>query len=308
MDSEQLVSNPFQELQNEAMDSGKKSSLTEKLVSVKNNVCEKHFLIKADKLNKELSHTMKKIHENSSELRYQMKLYEINKRKIDLETKQRMQPRRDFSYDAYQIENSEKRLGVLSDSYYLEKKQKFPIRGRNMNDLNATPTVSRARNMLRQQEKEDREDEVNSLATTRLSTPGNFSLSSNKTSIYQRRGSKSAPTSKMSASLRGTLNSQDGDSAKLPSIERQRTKDSHVKFIENVRTSTPDKLVRPQTHGPRIMRRLNAWDSDDDDDFGSKDYINLRQLLFGAESKAPSTVSTELPEPLPGKAQDQCQT
>ncbi|XP_022343039.2 uncharacterized protein LOC111136463 isoform X4 [Crassostrea virginica] len=298
MDSEQLVSNPFQELQNEAMDSGKKSSLTEKLVSVKNNVCEKHFLIKADKLNKELSHTMKKIHENSSELRYQMKLYEINKRKIDLETKQRMQPRRDFSYDAYQIENSEKRLGVLSDSYYLEKKQKFPIRGRNMNDLNATPTVSRARNMLRQQEKEDREDEVNSLATTRLSTPGNFSLSSNKTSIYQRRGSKSAPTSKMSASLRGTLNSQDGDSAKLPSIERQRTKDSHVKFIENVRTSTPDKLVRPQTHGPRIMRRLNAWDSDDDDDFGSTDYINLRQLLFGAESKAPSTVSTGTPRTL----------
>lgn len=68
MDSEQLVSNPFQEMQHEAMENQKKSSLTEKLVSVKNNVCEKHFLMKAEKLNKELSQNMKKIHENSSEL------------------------------------------------------------------------------------------------------------------------------------------------------------------------------------------------------------------------------------------------
>lgn len=118
MDSEQLVSNPFQEMQHEAMENQKKSSLTEKLVSVKNNVCEKHFLMKAEKLNKELSQNMKKIHENSSELRYQIKLYDINKRKIDLETKQRMQPRRDFSYDAFQIENSEKRLGVLSNRFH----------------------------------------------------------------------------------------------------------------------------------------------------------------------------------------------
>ncbi|XP_048745254.1 uncharacterized protein LOC125658141 isoform X1 [Ostrea edulis] len=302
MDSEQLVSNPLQEMQNEAMDNQKKSSLTERLVSVKNNVCEKHFLMKADKINKELSHSMKKIHDNSSELRYQIKLYDINKRKIDLETRQRIQPRRDFSYDAFQIQNSEKRLGVLSDCYYLEKKQKFPIRGRNMNDLNATPTVSRARNMLRQQEKEDREDELSSLAKIRQSTPGTFSLSSNRASIYQRRGSKSAPASKMSASVRETLNSQsnsqDGDSAKLPSIERQKTKDSHVKFTENVRTSTPNKLIRPLTHGPRITRRLNAWDSDDEDDFGSTDYINLRQLLFGAENKTISNGSSGTPRTL----------
>lgn len=298
MDSEQLVSNPFQEMQHEAMENQKKSSLTERLVSVKNNVCEKHFLMKAEKLNKELSQNMKKIHENSSELRYQVKLYDINKRKIDLETKQRMQPRKDFSYDAFQIENSEKRLGVLSDCYYLERKQKFPIRGRSMNDLNATPTVSKARNMLRQQEKEDREEESNSFATTRLSTPGNFSFSSNKTSVYQRRGSKSAPVSKMSASVRGTLNSRDGEFAKLPSIERQKTKDSHVKFRENVRTSTPDRLVRPHTHGPSITRRLNAWDSDDDDDFGSTDYINLRQLLFGTDSKTTSNASNGTPRTL----------
>lgn len=298
MDSEQLVSNPFQEMQHEAMENQKKSSLTERLVSVKNNVCEKHFLMKAEKLNKELSQNMKKIHENSSELRYQVKLYDINKRKIDLETKQRMQPRKDFSYDAFQIENSEKRLGVLSDCYYLERKQKFPIRGRSMNDLNATPTVSKARNMLRQQEKEDREEESNSFATTRLSTPGNFSFSSNKTSVYQRRGSKSAPVSKMSASVRGTLNSRDGEFAKLPSIERQKTKDSHVKFRENVRTSTPDRPVRPHTHGPSITRRLNAWDSDDDDDFGSTDYINLRQLLFGTDSKTTSNASNGTPRTL----------
>ncbi|XP_062583025.1 uncharacterized protein LOC134244798 isoform X1 [Saccostrea cucullata] len=299
MDSEQLVSNPFQEMQNDAMDSQKKSSLTERLVSVKNNVCEKHFLIKAEKLNKELSHNMKKIHENSSELRYQIKLYDINKRKIDLETKRRMQPKKDFSYDAFQINNSEKRLGVLSDCYYLEKKQKFPIRGRNMNDLNATPTVSRARNMLRQQEKEDREEENSTISALRLSTPGTLSLTSNRTSIFQRRGSKSAPASKMSASVRGTLNSQDGESAKLPSIDRQKTKDSHVKFTEHVQTSTPEKRVRPHTHGPRITRRLNAWDSDDDDDdFGSTDYINLRQLLFGAEGKTNSNGSSGTPRTL----------
>ncbi|KAK3086835.1 hypothetical protein FSP39_024246 [Pinctada imbricata] len=286
MDSETLVSNPFQEMTNEAMDNaGKKSSLTEKLVSVKNNVCEKHFMMKASKLNKELSYNMKKIHENASKLRYEAKLYDINKRKIDLETKRRIHPHKDFNYDESQIQKSEQRLGVLEEGYYLDRKQKFPIRGRSMNDLNATPTVSRARNMLRQQEREDREDDLRSMSVSYfgLSTPGTGSLVSSKGSPSMRRGSKSAPPSKMSASMAGMNDSRD---SKLPVIERQKTKDSHVKFSlddTHARTSTPELPVRPKTYTApsSLTRRSTAWDSDDDDDFVQT--INLRALLFGSE-------------------------
>ena len=313
MDSETLVSNPFQEMTNETMDaSGKRSSLTEKLVSVKNNVCEKHFMIKADKLQKELTHNMKKIHENASKLRYEAKLYDINKRKIDLETRKRIHPKKDFNYDESQIQKSEQRLGVLDEGYYLDRKQKFPIRGRSMNDLNATPTVSRARLMLRQQEREDRMEDFRSMTLTQLgfSTPGttSFTSSSLKGSAH-RRGSKSAPPSKMSASGRRTLESNESDdSSKLPMIDRQKTKDSHVKFsIDEThgRTSTPDRRhqIRPKTYTATstINRRQSAWNSDDDDD----DYmttINLRALLFGSESKfsgTPRSITRESARSMP---------
>lgn len=171
MDSEQLVVNPFEDLQKEALDVTKKVSVTEKLVSVKNNICDNHFNIKHGKLQREVNLKMKKIHDSSSALRYEVKVFDINKRKIDLETKQRFQPEKDFTYDATQINNSEKRLGIVQECYYLEKNQKFPLRGRTLNDLDSAPLVSKARNKLREQEQFQKAEEQSRIAA---STPGNI--------------------------------------------------------------------------------------------------------------------------------------
>lgn len=49
-----------------------------------------------------------------------------------------------------------------------------------------------------------------------------------------------------------------------------------MKFRENVRIFIFDRFVRFYIYGFSIIRRFNVWDSDDDDDFGLIDYINLR--------------------------------
>ena len=73
MDSEQLVCNPFQDLQSEVMsEAQKKASLTEKLTSVKNNVCENHFAMERAQLERNKSHILKQLHDRSSKLRYEV--------------------------------------------------------------------------------------------------------------------------------------------------------------------------------------------------------------------------------------------
>ena len=73
MDSEQLVCNPFQDLQSEVMsEAQKKASLTEKLTSVKNNVCENHFAMARAQLERNKSHILKQLHDRSSKLRYEV--------------------------------------------------------------------------------------------------------------------------------------------------------------------------------------------------------------------------------------------
>jgi hypothetical protein len=50
-------------MKEEAMDNAKKVSLTEKLTSVKNNVCENHLQMKNSKLHREITH---KLHHKTS--------------------------------------------------------------------------------------------------------------------------------------------------------------------------------------------------------------------------------------------------
>ncbi|XP_060074525.1 uncharacterized protein LOC132554236 [Ylistrum balloti] len=295
MDSEQLVVNPFEDLQKEALDVTKKVSVTEKLVSVKNNICDNHFNIKHGQLQREVNQKMKKIHDNSSALRYEVKVFDINKRKIDLETKQRIQPEKDFTYDATQINNSEKRLGIMQDCYYLDKQQKFPLRGRTLNDLDSAPLVSKARNKLREQEQLQRAEERSRIAA---STPGALSVNSQSTHvpIWRRRSSKSAPPSSYPAppssiaSTKQYKKETDHNDSKLPSIERPKKSASHVKFSLrddfDKKSSTADRLTRSQTYASTrsvTTRRTTAWeDSDDDmDDLDAMERIDLRALLFG---------------------------
>ena len=77
MDSEQLVSNPFAELQQEAVqqaeqNQGKRNSMTEKLTSVKNNVCEKHFVMARSRLEREKTSRLKQLHDHANRLRHQV--------------------------------------------------------------------------------------------------------------------------------------------------------------------------------------------------------------------------------------------
>ena len=65
--------NPFQDLQSEVMsEAQKKASLTEKLTSVKNNVCENHFAMARAQLERNKSHILKQLHDRSSKLRYEV--------------------------------------------------------------------------------------------------------------------------------------------------------------------------------------------------------------------------------------------
>lgn len=283
MDSEQLVSNPFQDMKEEAMDNAKKVSLTEKLTSVKNNVCENHLQMRNSKLHREITHKLKQIHDNASQLRYEAKVYDINKRKTDLENRKRYEPLRDFSYDESQLRNNMKRLGVATESRYLERRQQFPIRGRTVNDLHPNSTVRQARQVYQRREQQSRQND--SRFRGDFSTPGTATSSakSKRSLLWQRRDSKSAPpASKMSKSL----NFEDG-STKLPSLGEK----SRVKFSLNGPTSlrTPDNLIeRAKTFHPGMHRRQSRWAEGDDDDFeddeDDEEYIDiekLRAVLFG---------------------------
>ncbi|XP_033754659.1 uncharacterized protein LOC117337671 isoform X2 [Pecten maximus] len=309
MDSEQLVVNPFEDLQKEALDVTKKVSVTEKLVSVKNNICDNHFNIKHGLLKREVNQKMKKIHDSSSALRYEVKVFDINKRKIDLETKQRIQPEKDFTYDSTQINNSEKRLGIMQDCYYLDKQQKFPLRGRTLNDLDSAPLVSKARNKLREQEQLQRAEERSRIAA---STPGALSVNSQSTHvpIWRRRSSKSAPPSSYPAAPSSIASGKkskcykerDQTDSKLPSIERPKKSASHVKFSlrdDFDKKSSTDRLTRSQTYASTrsiTTHRTTAWeDSDDDmDDSDPMERIDLRALLFG--DKCSETSGTSRPQ------------
>lgn len=76
MDSEQLVCKPFQDLQLEAVavaEAQKKASMTERMTSVKNNVCENHLLMARSQLHREETQRLKQLHDSSSKLRYEVR-------------------------------------------------------------------------------------------------------------------------------------------------------------------------------------------------------------------------------------------
>ncbi|XP_052060675.1 uncharacterized protein LOC127700961 isoform X2 [Mytilus californianus] len=275
MDSEQLVSNPFQTMKEEAMDNAKKVSLTEKLTSVKNNVCENHLSIKNTKLQRDISYKLKQIHDNASQLRYEAKVYDINKRKTDLENAKRYEPYKDFGYDEMQLKNQTKRLGVVSQSHYLDRKQQFPLRGRTVNDLHPNAVVRAARQIYHRRQVQSRQEDRSRRGD--ISTPGTSvsSAKSRKSLLWQRRDSRSAPPMKSSVSL----NFED-NSTKLPSLSDK----SKVKFALNIKT--PEPIQRAKTFHPGMQRRQSVWqDSDDEyEDDDEEEYIDidkLRSVVFG---------------------------
>ena len=321
MDTEQLVVNPLEVLQKEALDKEKKTSLTEKLTQVKNAVCENHLSLKTDKLKTDITNRLKKVHSNCSDLRYEYKLFDIYKRKNDLENKQRVDPAHDFTYDKKQIKISEKRLGIMTESYYLNKRQPFPLRGRNINDFDSGPTINRARLKMKEQQEYQKEEVQKSRIA--LSTPGSTSMmsASTRVPIWLRRGSKSAPPSAKPFSGKKRRNPYNDqfveDDTHLPVIEHhehQKHKDAHVKFSiqdENeVRLMSPETIplhttIRPSTYTGVVASRrrksmatVSAWGAgsdSEDDEIDIMQKINLRAVIFG--SKPPEHESTPVPRP-----------
>lgn len=317
MDSEQLVSNPYQELQNEAIDSVKKVSFTEKLTSVKNNVCEHQFKSKARHLDRERQHKLRNLHIDSNNLRYEVKLMDIKRRRNNLEIQKRVEPEKDFSYDTRQISNTEKRLGIVSgETYYLDRKQKFPLRGNILRDHNAKPIIKIARrkmhnhtitkNKEQMKENEEREERANTAQT--MSTAVN--ITSNPPSRQEpsrqekyhngRRGSKSAPPLAQGSNERSRSRASyidEENEGKLPTIQSRvgtgNQNKSHVKFkVEDktpFRQSTPQKVQRSKTYHPgmRLTRSSSEafWDSDSDDDYSMSEKVDLRALFFGNKSQ-----------------------
>ena len=331
MDSEQLVCNPYQDLQNEAIDSVKKVSFTEKLTSVKNNVCEHQLKTKARYIDRDRQHKLRNLHIDSNNLRYEVKLMDIKKRRNELEFQKRIEPQKDFSYDTRQISNTEKRLGICTEeSHYLYKKQKFPLRGNILRDHNAKPIIRTARRTMHDRKvsnkkeielKEAKENEERAMTAQTMSTA--LHIISNPPSRQgnlsgTRRGSKSAPPVGQTSGERSrSRNSNVGDDTegKLPTIQsrvgtgNRNTSKSHVKFLVQEKTplsrSTPQQpLERAKTYHPgmRLTRSTSEafWDSDSDDGYSMSEKVDLRALFFGksqngqARNSLPSGMSGTL--------------
>lgn len=329
MDTEQVISNPYQDLQAEALDSAKKTSLTERLTAVRNNVCEHNLRTATSHLEKERTYSMRNIHMDTSNLRYQVKVMDIDKRKNDLAMQKRINPRKDFSYDKRQIQNTAKRLGMTSEeSFYLDKKLQYPLRGNILKDHNAKPLIKKARKTmadytLRKKSEQDSERAQTARTLERattahtMSTTLDITIPSPEPTIKEpvkhspRLGSKSAPPPKVSAAepaQRSTsrLSAIDEADAKLPDITTStslltRQSKSHVKF--NVgkqapfKQSTPnEKVYRSKSfHSgmPRVTRSYSeGWDSDDDNDYLYTEKVDLRALFFGNKSQSGDTKST----------------
>ncbi|WAR12266.1 hypothetical protein MAR_026446 [Mya arenaria] len=322
MDTEQVISNPYQDLQSEALDSAKKSSLTERLTAVRNNVCEHHLRTATSHIDKQRTHSLRDIHMDASNLRYQVKVMDINKRQNELAMQQRILPKKDFTFDSRQIENSSKRLGISSEgSFYLEKKLKYPIRSTIAKDHDQKPFIKKARKTMadyskqkqNEQEKEraqtartyDRATTAHTVSTV-VEIPSPEPSVHEPKKLFQRGGSKSAPPPKISFNdpHRSTsrLSAIDETDAKLPKLPDQagsirqgaRSTKSHVTFNVNgnkSKTSTTEGLQRSQTFYSGMTRARptrsysEGWDSDSDDDYIYCEKVDLRALFFGDKSQ-----------------------
>ena len=322
MDTEQVVSNPYQDLQAEAVDNSKKSSNTERLASVRNNVCEYNLKTKQTFIERQRTHSLRNIHMDASNLRYQVKVMDLNKRKFDLDLQKRMKPKKDFSYDSRQINNSAKRLGISSEnSFYLDKKLTFPLRGIIVKDHDQKPIIKKARRQLvdfstrKKTEKErgqpsrasDRATTAHTVSTTVELRSPEPAMKQGKRAI-QRAGSKSAPPPKASYSEPPRPNSRltaiDEVDAKLPSISNsaagRMTSKSHVKFNVNnkpVTNSSQDGMFRSKTFHSGMpshsrTQSYTDWESDSDDEYMYCEKVDLRALFFGDKPQNQDTKST----------------
>ncbi|KAL8620401.1 hypothetical protein ACOMHN_058735 [Nucella lapillus] len=205
MDSEQVICNPFQDLQ--------------------------------ATLEKEKSRSMKKLHDNSSKLRYEVKLLDLDRQKHKIEMKKRILPDRDYAYEEGQISCTERRLGANIASFYLERKMKYPTRFKSVSDISTSPMVQKARQTLKLQELTNVPHPQSSKASDRVQTAKSHSSVATSSAtpvrhainIHYRRNSHSAPL--VSRSYGGQA-AHAREETRLPAIsDVQERKSGQVKFM-----------------------------------------------------------------------------
>ena len=321
LDSEPLVNKPYEQLQLEAASRSEKksaTSLTDKCTSVKNNVCEKHLQMTSGQLDRDMTSHLRNIHQHTSNLRHEVKLLELNKRKYEVEFKKRLEPDRDFSYDENMLSKTEKRLGVNIESYYLDKKLRYPVREKMSRDLIITPIVAKARHSLKEHKKLKKVGEKDRVLTagtksTVVTSQGVTSAVSRVPRLRGRIASKSAPlTTKSCTALRDRNKSNSrfpniqGNSFDVGSNIGQYGPHSGQHNEENTSKSGPPHkvkfafgnpmriLLHPDSPPVEILRShtfhegvrragSHGADSSDDDDSDSlfPERIDLRAILFG---------------------------
>ncbi|XP_041375317.1 uncharacterized protein LOC121388145 isoform X2 [Gigantopelta aegis] len=301
MDSEPLVNKPYEQLQMESasrLEKKKSTSLSEKCTSVKNNVCEKQFLMTSGQLDRDISSHLRHLYQHTSKLRHEVKVLELNKRKHEVEFKKRLEPDRDFSYDETQLSKTEKRLGVNIESFYLNKKLRYPVREKVSSDLIITPMVARARHSLQEhkkQKKVEREKERMLTAKSVTSSQG-FDSDVSRVPRRGRIASKSAPLTTKNCPIsrdRNKSNSRFPD-IQGSSLDGGGAHSGHhgppnkVKFafgnpmkILTHPDSQPDFVRSHIFHGVRQYSSYTLDSSDDDSDTGLPERIDLRAILFG---------------------------
>ncbi|XP_059169742.1 uncharacterized protein LOC131951370 isoform X2 [Physella acuta] len=291
MDTEQLVSNPFKELQKDAANEAhKKNSMTERLTSVKNNICENHFVMTKSRLERQKTSRLKQLHDNSNKLRLEVKLLDLDRHRNHVEVKKRTQPDKDYSYDDTLVSKMENRLGANIASMYLDKKLTYPMRLRSVNDIKVTPVIQKARASLKSYRLQKSLDEN----MTSRSDRGQFTKSATSSytipsSVYRRRSS--APVSTRSEPGQTSTALPDIHVHKQqPVIKSRPEQEVRVKFapVTPLKSSRDSVITRSNSYHFDFPK-TNLESSDEDDDM--PEYIDLRAYFFKDNNEDSNLVS-----------------
>lgn len=93
-----------------------------------NNICENTLQLQAKGMERKLHNRLHILSSQASQLRQKIKVLNMEKEKADLEIKKRYFPEHDFQQNEAQLQTSMRRLILQCNQFYLNKKQRYPIR------------------------------------------------------------------------------------------------------------------------------------------------------------------------------------
>lgn len=94
----------------------------------RNKICENVLQLQSKGMERKLHNRLRILSRQSSQLRQKIKFLNMEKQKADLEIKKRYFPGHDFHQDEMQLQKSMHQLILQCNQFYLNKKQRYPIR------------------------------------------------------------------------------------------------------------------------------------------------------------------------------------